>query len=423
MRVDGTVRPPGDKSITHRALMLAAATRGSSVVYHPLVSADTRSTAACLRALGAGVGRMRRGGAVAVHGVPWSRPDRTLHCGNAGTTARLLLGLLAGHPFDARLTGDRSLRRRPMRRVTDPLVQMGATVRLERGDGLPLRITGGPLAPLEWRLPVATAQVKSALLFAGLAAGAGVVVHEPARSRDHTERMFRALGLPVRSEGATAVLEPVSAGLAALRPSEWTIPGDASSSAFLVAAGLLADRGELCVTGVGLNPTRTGFLRVLERMGAAVLRETVTEVGGEPVGDLVVRPSSLRGTEVPADEVASLIDEVPVLAVLASRAAGETVFREVGELRVKESDRLGLVAANLRAVGAEAEVSGHDLIVRGGTAPPRGRVETGHDHRLAMAFALLGMLDGADVELSERGSPGISYPGFFDDLARITGRG
>jgi 3-phosphoshikimate 1-carboxyvinyltransferase len=422
VKVHGSVRPPGDKSITHRALVVAALVPGASVVRRPLTAADARSTAACLRALGVRIGPLRPDAAVTVHGGAWRPPRRTLHCGNSGTTARLLLGPLAARPFWARLTGDASLRRRPMRRVTDPLRRMGAEIHEERADALPLRIRGGRLGPLDWTLPVATAQVKSALLLAGLAGGVAVTVREPVRSRDHTERMLRAMGVPLTQRGATAALAAAPGWLADCPPLDWTVAGDVSSAAFLVAVGVLADAGELRIVGVGLNPTRTGFLDVLARMGAAVERDALREQCGEPVGDLVVRPSPLRGTEVAAAEIPSLIDEVPVLAVLASRAEGETVFREVGELRVKESDRLRLLAENLRAVGASAEVDGNDLRVVGAGRPPRGRVDTARDHRLALAFAVLGRLPGARVELSEQASIGVSYPGFLDDLDRITDR-
>ncbi|MDH4045646.1 MAG: 3-phosphoshikimate 1-carboxyvinyltransferase [Gemmatimonadota bacterium] len=417
----GTVRAPGDKSITHRALMLAALSRGTSVVRHPLTSADARSTAACLRELGVGVGPLRAGAAVSVQGGTWRPATRTLHCGNAGTTARLMLGLLAAHPFETRLTGDASLRRRPMRRVTEPLGHMGASIREEAGDGLPLRIRGGRLGPLDWSLPVATAQVKSALLLAGLAGGVAVTVREPARSRDHTERMFRAMGVPLTRRGTTAALAAAPGWFDDAAPLDWTVVGDVSSAAFLVAAGLMAERGEVRIAGVGLNPTRTGFLTVLSRMGARIEREAQSEVHGEPVGDLVVAPSALVGTVVTASEIPSLIDEIPILAVLASRAQGETVFHEVGELRVKESDRLGLLAENLRQTGVGAEVAGNSLTVEGTERPPRGHVETAGDHRLAMAFAVLGRLSGARVALSEQRSVAVSYPAFFEDLDRITG--
>jgi 3-phosphoshikimate 1-carboxyvinyltransferase len=267
---------------------------------------------------------------------------------------------------------------------------------------------------------VASAQVKSALLFAAFTAGVRIAVREPFRSRDHTERLFAHMGLGIHERDGAVVFEPIrdAPPSAAL---DVTVPGDLSSAAFLIAAAVLAEGGELRLEAVGVNPTRTGVLDVLARMGggAVIDRANLHDEAGEPVADLLVRPAALRGTEIPAHEVPRLIDEIPILAVLASRAAGETVFREVGELRVKESDRLGLIAANLRALGTDAEAVGSDLYVRGGGRPPRGRVETAGDHRLAMAFAVLGTVPGAAVRLSERASVAVSYPAFFRDLRRI----
>jgi 3-phosphoshikimate 1-carboxyvinyltransferase len=333
-----------------------------------------------------------------------------------------MLGCLAGHRFEARLTGDASLRRRPMRRVTEPLVAMGAMVREEAGDGLPLSIRGGTLEPYRCVSPVASAQLKSALLLAGLTGGVTVTVVEPARSRDHTERLLRHLGVDLQIEADAITLRGPGAEWPRTGPFELKIPGDASSAAFLVAAAILADSGELLVEDVGVNPTRCGYLNVLQRMGAHIRLERCREVCGEPVADMVVAPADLRGTEVTAEEIPGLIDEVPLLAGLAAGASGETVFRSVGELRVKESDRLALVAENLRSLGAEACVQGDDLHVVGLDRPLCGRVETARDHRLAMTFAVLGLVDGARVELSEPASAAVSYPGFFEDLSLVTGR-
>jgi 3-phosphoshikimate 1-carboxyvinyltransferase len=304
-----------------------------------------------------------------------------------------------------------------MRRVTEPLRTMGAEIVEEQGDGLPLAIRGGRLRSLVYTSPIASAQVKGALLLAGLAGRVAVTIREPYRSRDHTERLFVHLGLNLHEQGGAIAYEPSSRSH--FRSFQLSVPGDVSSAAFLVAAAVLAERGELLIENVGVNPTRTGFLVVLERMGAHVERVNLRDSGGEPVADLIVRPADLTGTEVPAAEIPTLVDEVPVLAVLASRARGETAFREVGELRVKESNRLELLAANLRAVGVRAEARGNDLHVEGTERPPRGRVDTAADHRLAMAFAVLGAVPGADVRLSERRSVAISYPGFFTDLKRI----
>lgn len=417
MKVQGVARPPGDKSISHRVLMLAALARGggTSELAGLLTGADVKSTARVLRQLGAKISIIREGSTVSVHASRLTSSVSRLHCGNSGTTARLLLGVLAGQRFASTLTGDASLRRRPMRRVTEPLRTMGAEI-AERGDGLPLTIRGGKLRGLTYASPVASAQVKSALLFAGLTGSVAVTIREPYRSRDHTERLFAHLGLGIHEKSGAIVYEPSHSNIPSF---QLAVPGDASSAAFLVAAAVLAEGGELLIENVGVNPTRTGFLVVLARMGAPVDRVNLRDEGGEPVADLVVRPATLTGTEVTATEIPTLVDEVPVLAVLASRAQGTTVFRDVGELRVKESNRLELVAANLRAVGVRAEARGNDLHVEGRDAPPRGVVDTAADHRLAMAFAVLGTVPGSDVRLSERRSVAISYPNFFKDLKRI----
>ena len=415
--VSGVVRPPGDKSISHRVLMLAAFARGKSELTGLLTGDDVKSTARVLRQLGADISTIRDS-VVRVSGARLTAPGARLNCGNSGTSARLILGILAGQRFEATLTGDASLRRRPMRRVTEPLKQMGADIK-ERGDGLPLTIRGGKLRGLTYTSPVASAQVKSALLFAGLTGRVPVTIREPYRSRDHTERLFAHLGLSIHERDGAIVFEP-PIGPSAHGPIVLSVPGDPSSAAFLVGAAVLADSGELVIENVGVNPTRTGFIVVLERMGAHVERVNLRDEGGEPVADLLVRPGAahLRSTEVTAAEIPTLVDEVPILAVLASRARGTTVFREVGELRVKESNRLELIAANLRGVGVRAEAQGNDLHVDGTEQPPRGRIETASDHRLAMAFAVLGTLPGADVRLSEKKSVAISYPDFFRDLKR-----
>jgi len=424
VKVRGTVRPPGDKSISHRALMLAALAHGTSELEGLLTGADVKSTARVLRHLGAEISSIRDGANVTVHASRITHPASRLNCGNSGTTARLMLGILAGQRFAATLTGDASLRRRPMRRVTEPLRAMGAEITERRGDSLPLTIRGGRLHALTYTTPVASAQIKSALLLAGLTGNVGVAIREPYRSRDHTERLFVHLGLSLHERDGAITYDPPERR--AIVPSfRLSVPGDASSAAFLVGAAALAQDGELVIENVGVNPTRTGFLVVLARMGARVERVNLRDAGGEPVADLVARPAALRGSEVAAAEVPTLVDEVPILAVLASRAEGETVFREVGELRVKESNRLELIAANLRALGVEAEARGNDLYVCGTARPPRGRVDTARDHRLAMAFAVLGTVPGAGVRLSERASVAISYPRFFDDLRSIreTGKG
>lgn len=420
MNVAGTVRAPGDKSITHRALLLGALARGVSHVGGALTSLDARSSARVLRRLGADISPLREGDVLRIRGRGRFRaPDRTLDCGNSGTTTRLLLGLLAGHRFRATLTGDASLRRRPMRRVTVPLRAMGARFEEHRGDGLPLTVRGGALQPLRYEMPVSSAQIKSALLLAGVVGKVAVDLREPAgKSRDHTERMLRAFGYDVVERDGWVEFRPGGR----IEGFDIQIPGDPSSAAFLVGAAVLAEAGALRVAGVGVNPTRTGFLRVLERMGAGVELEAGDTSFGEPVADLVAGPATLRSTEVAADEIPGLIDEIPMLAVLASRASGETIFRDVGELRVKESDRLGLIAGNIRAVGGKAEVRGDDLHVEGVQAAPRGRVRTAGDHRVAMAFAVLGTLPGARIVIDDLACAAVSFPGFPETLRTIAAR-
>lgn len=419
MREPLRVRIPGDKSITHRALLLAAIARGESRVRSPLAAGDTSSTAAVLRELGAVVPSLQTG-EVRVQGLGLRglhAPAGELDCGNSGTTARLLLGMLAAQPLTATLTGDASLRSRPMRRVTQPLTAMGAVIR-EAGeaDRLPLQVTGGVLRPIRYESPHASAQVKSALLLAGLCAGVPVSVREPTRSRDHTERLLRALGVPLTevtsAEGCHDVaLEPV----ASLSPLDLEVPGDFSAAAFLVAAALLLGR-ELVIENVGINPTRTGMLGVLARMGAKVEVLGARESGGEPVATLLVRGGALHGTSIGGAEVPTLIDELPMLAVLASRARGETTIRDAAELRLKESDRIGMLIANLRSLGAEVEELEDGLVVQGSERPLRGVVRTAHDHRIAMAFGVLAALPGNDIRIDHPDTAAVSYPAFWQEL-------
>lgn len=423
MHVGGLVRVPGDKSITHRALLLAALAPGTSHVGGALTSLDARSSARVLRAMGVEISPLADGRVVRVVGRRrLQAPAARLHCGNSGTTTRLLMGILAGHRFRAELTGDASLRRRPMRRVASLLTAMGARIEeLGTGDGLPLAIRGGALRSVELELPVSSAQLKSAVLLAGLVGRVPVAVREPhGRSRDHTERLLSAFGYEIANDARGWVrFRPTGA----LEPFDLQVPGDPSSAAFLAAAAALAEGGELGLARVGVNPTRIGFLHVLQRMGVPLALGDPETVHGEPVADLLVRPAdALAATEVTAAEIPGLIDEVPILAVVAARARGTTVFREVGELRVKESDRLALMAANLRAVGVAAEAIGDDLHVTGSEAPPRGRIVTAGDHRIAMAFAVLGTVPGARVTVDDPDCADVSFPGFADLLRQIRRR-
>lgn len=436
------IRVPGDKSISHRALLMAALATGESRLSGLLPGEDCRSTAACLRALGVGIPdlpsdgseiRVRSQGAASL-----TSPGALLDCGNSGTTARLLLGMLAGLPVTARLTGDPSLRSRPMRRVTDPLARMGARfLEEEEPDRLPIQVTGGGLTSLHHESSVASAQVKSALLLAGITGRVPVTVVEPHPSRDHTERMLRLLGVAVEAGFAPGETGGVAAGRwrvsmtpppGPLPPLEFRVPGDFSSAAFPMAFALLGGGGgarageALRLVGVGINPTRAALLTVLERMGGGV--EVVgtgrEEDGiGEPVADLVVRQTLLRATDVGGGEIPGLIDEIPVLAVLAARAQGVTRIRDAGELRVKESDRIAALVTNLRALGVEVEEFDDGLAVQGSAAPLRGRVQAFRDHRIAMAFGVLGALPGNEIQVEDPEVVEVSYPGFWTLLAEL----
>jgi 3-phosphoshikimate 1-carboxyvinyltransferase len=424
LRVRGEHRVPPDKSITHRALILGAMARGESRIHTPLDAADTRSTAAALRHLGCELPALSAT-AITLRSPGmrrWSQPVGTLDCGNSGTTARLLLGSLAGAGVPAGLDGDASLRARPMARVADPLAAAGARVRfLEREGHLPVALAGGISSALAHHSPVASAQVKSALLLAGLAAGRPVRVTEPERSRDHTERLLRWLGVEVR-EGAAA--EGWAVEMPAPPPDlpvlEVRVPGDPSAAAFRVALALLADAGEMTLRGILANPTRTGFFSLLRRMGADLEMHAESSPGPEPVADLTARPSRLRGIEVSPHEVPGALDELLLLGALASRAAGETIVRGAAELRVKESDRIATLVGNLRALGARAEELADGFVVEGSETPLRGRVATHGDHRVAMAFGVLGALPGNRIELDDRECVGVSDPGFWDDLRELT---
>ncbi|MDQ3606251.1 MAG: 3-phosphoshikimate 1-carboxyvinyltransferase, partial [Gemmatimonadota bacterium] len=429
LRTSGEIRVPGDKSITHRALMLAAAANGTSRLSGALAGADCRSTAAVLRALGCGVPDLPGDGAeitIQGGGLPaWRAPREPLDCGNSGTTARLILGLLAGLPIAAVITGDGSLRSRPMRRVTNPLSEMGARVNERESVGhLPLELRGGALRSLYHRSPTPSAQVKSALLFAGLSGGVAVSICEPLLSRDHTERLLRGMGVGISAEevdgGWLASLTPAAGPLP---PLDLHIPGDPSSAAFFVALALLADEGELCIRGVGTNPTRTGFLRVLARMGGFVEIHDEREEGGEPTGDLVIRPARLRGTEILPAEIPSLIDELPILAALAARAEGDTRISGAAELRVKESDRIIGLVENLRAIGVETEELRDGFVVRGTERPLAGQVRTAGDHRIAMAFGVLAALPGNRIRIDDRECAEVSFPGFVEQIGLVTGTG
>lgn len=421
------IRVPGDKSISQRALILAGLGRGESRVRGLLAGGDPASTARALRDLGVVIpeagswGREIRVRGMGLRGLRMPRGPLDLE--NSGTGARLLLGVLAGQEMEAVVTGDDSLRKRPMGRITDPLSNMGARFEfLESAGHLPVRVLGGRLEPVEYRLPMASAQVKSALLLAGLAGGVEVSLREPGRSRDHTERMLRAGGVDVRSTREVGGWGVRLVGRTEhLPPLDMDIPGDFSSAAFFLVLALLGGtRGPLVLEGVGLNPTRTGLLPVLLRMGGRIAVENARgEEQGEPLGDLVVEASELEGTMVGEDEIPGLIDEVPILAVAALRARGETRITGARELRVKETDRIRALVENLRALGVDVEELEDGLVLEGIERNLFGRVRSYGDHRIAMAFGVLGALPGNEIEIDEPAVASVSFPGFWDLLEHL----
>ena len=417
--LSGAACLPGDKSISHRALMLAGMAVGESRVEGLLEGEDVLATAQALRAMGVELERVGDGSwrvwGVGVGGL--AEPAQVLDMGNAGTGARLLMGLLAGHGFTSFLSGDASLCSRPMRRVMEPLGRMGASFVARSGGRLPLALTGRTdLLPIVYDSPVASAQVKSAVLLAGLHAPGATSVVEQLASRDHSERMLAAMGAEVTVEAIPGGGRRVTiAGQPELRPQSFVVPGDPSSAGFPTVAAAAAAGSQVRLRGVGLNPLRTGLYATLREMGADLVVEDERVAGGEPVGDLVIRGGELAGVEVPADRAPSMIDEYPILAVAAAFARGATTMRGLSELRVKESDRLGTMAAGLAACGVKVTVEGDDLIVEGGGRPAGGAaIDAKLDHRIAMSFLVLGGLATAPVTVAGAEAIETSFPGFAD---------
>jgi 3-phosphoshikimate 1-carboxyvinyltransferase len=420
MMVEGTLRVPGDKSISHRALMLGALGDGRSRITRILESDDVRSTATVLRALGARIPELSPDIVVEGSGLRGLQaPAGALDCGNSGTTTRLMAGIVSALPISAQFVGDASLSRRPMRRVAKPLETMGARFDLPPHGGLPMTVRGGALKDLAWKSEVASAQVKSAILLAGVVGGVRVTLEEPAQTRDHTERMLGARGVDISSQGRRVELEPAHTKISSL---DTQVPGDPSSAAFFAALAAMADEGELTLLDVCVNETRTGFLETLRRMGAEVLFTRDQLSGGEWISPVVVRPGELRGVDVGEEIVPSMIDELPLLACLATRAEGETVITGAAELRVKESDRITAVVDNLTAIGADATELPDGMRILGSRKPLRGSVRAHGDHRLAMSFGILGAIPGNAIEIDDPHCVTVSYPSFWQDLARVTRR-
>jgi len=414
-RVGGTITVPGDKSISHRVLMLGAVAEGCTVVHGFLASEDCLATQAAMEALGVSIRRVRDE-PVHIEGVGLGglkTPARVLDLGNSGTAIRLLMGLLAGQPFDCELTGDASLRQRPMERVAAPLRKMGAQIDTADGGKPPVRLRGGArLRGIDYPLPMASAQVKSAVLLAALNASGRTSVHSPGPSRDHTERMLQAMGVALtqsaRGDGHTVTLE----GPVKLRRLEITVPGDFSSAAFFMVAGCIGARDGLTIRNVGINPTRTGLLTILRAMGADIEVLSERSVGAEPVADLLVRQSTLRGIDIPPGLVPLAIDEFPILFVAAAAASGTTTFTGAEELRKKETDRIAVMAHGLRAVGVAVEELPDGARITGGRVRG-GSVDSHGDHRIAMAFAVASLLASEPIDIDNTAEVATSFPTFL----------
>jgi len=411
----GQTGVPGDKSLSHRALILGALAEGTSTVLGFLPAGDTLATLDCIRALGIAVEGRNGTLTVAGRGLGGlSAPLAPLNCVHAGTAMRLLAGVLAGQPFASVLDGSAQLRRRPMRRITDPLREMGA--RIEDTDGrAPLRFAPARLRGITYPMPVASAQVKSCLLLAGLFAGGPVTVIEPGPARDHTERMLRAMGAGVDVNGNRVTIRPGGT----LRPLDMTIPADISSAAFVLVAALLSAGGPVTISGVGVNPTRTGVLDILAAMGAPVDLAHPREEGGEPVADLVASRAAPHGADIGGDVIVRAIDEFPVLMVAATQAEGETIVRDAAEMRVKETDRLAVMTAELRKLGAAIEERPDGFRVAGPQALHGALVDGHDDHRVAMALAVAGLVAEGETVVADARCVHDSFPGFVETMQAL----
>ena len=413
----GTITVPGDKSISHRAVLFGSIAKGTTRVEGFLQGADCLSTISCFRRLGIEI--ENESGIVTVHGKGLhglQAPTEVLDCGNSGTTTRLISGILSGQKFPVTLTGDASIQKRPMGRIIKPLTQMGAYITSERGDDCaPLHIQGGSLHGIHYQSPVASAQVKSSILLAGLYAEGETAVTEPTLSRNHTELMLKGFGADITSSGTTASIRPVSE----LYGQEIVVPGDISSAAYFLAAGSLIPNSEILIQNVGINPTRAGIITVCHAMGADLTLQNERVVSGEPVADLLIRTSQLKATTIEGDIIPTLIDELPVIALMACFAEGTTIIRDAAELKVKESDRIQVMVDNLTAMGAHVVGTDDGMIIEGGY-PLHGAVVDSHlDHRIAMTFAIAGKMASGETEILGAECVNISYPTYYQDMEAL----
>lgn len=413
----GCLTVPGDKSISHRSIMLGALAEGTTEVRGFLQGADCLSSISCFEKMGVQI--ENQGDIVRIHGLGLHNlhaPSVTLDVGNSGTTTRLMSGILAAQSFTSLVDGDASIRKRPMKRIITPLTQMGASITsLNQNDCAPLRIEGKPLHGIHYQSPVASAQVKSAILLAGLYADGETSVTEPYVSRNHTELMFEAFGVPVHREGTTVTIRPIDS----LNAQKILVPGDISSAAYFLVAGLITPNSELVIRNVGINPTRDGILDVCRAMGADITLECVSDTIGEPTADIRVRTSALHSTVIEGAVIPKLIDELPIIAVLACFAEGTTVIRDAQELKVKESNRIDVMVHSLSAMGADIEATDDGMIIHGGKPLHGAVIDSNLDHRIAMSFAIAGMNADGETEIQGSECVNISYPNFYSDLERL----
>ena len=416
--IRGEVTVPGDKSISHRAVMFGAISDGRTEIQNFLEGADCLSTISCFRSMGIEIEKKQN--QILVHGKGLrglTAPSGILDCGNSGTTTRLISGILSPQPFTSTLTGDDSIKKRPMNRIIEPLAMMGADIKSLNGNGCaPLQICGRPLHGIHYHSKVASAQVKSAILLAGLYAEGETRVTEPKLSRNHTELMLKRFGADVRTEGTTAVIRPASH----LTGTNILVPGDISSAVYFVAAALILPNSEVLIKNVGINPTRAGLLTVCKNMGAQISLVNESHEGSDPTADLLVHSSNLKGTVIEGDLIPAMIDELPTVALMACFAEGTTVIRDAAELKVKESNRIAIMVENLSAMGADIVETEDGMIIHGGK-PLHGAVIDSHkDHRIAMTFAVAALAAGGETEILDADCVSISYPRFYDELNRLT---
>ncbi|MBC2242583.1 3-phosphoshikimate 1-carboxyvinyltransferase [Listeria booriae] len=414
--LNGTIRVPGDKSISHRSIMFGALANGTTTVSNFLKGEDCLSTIGVFRALGVRIEEFPD--KIVVHGTGWDglkRPDETLDVGNSGTTIRLMLGILAGRPFDATLEGDASIAKRPMGRVMLPLREMGAIFEAKDANFAPVKVTGTKLQPMTYTLPVASAQVKSAIIFAALQADGETTIIEKEKTRDHTEQMIRQFGGAITTDGLTIRVN----GGQEFQGQNVVVPGDISSAAFFIVAGLIIPNSKIRLENVGLNPTRTGIIDVVKEMGGKITVEQTSKAGDEPAGTVIVERSDLKGIEIGGDIIPRLIDELPVIALLASQATGQTVIKDAEELKVKETNRIDAVVTELSKMGVALVGTDDGMIIEGNQTLHGATVQSYGDHRMGMMLQVAALLADSDVTLEKAEAINVSYPSFFEDVASL----